>query len=71
MSSSGVNEGGEEIKKKSVVNPYLNSVMAPPKILRFNEGVLLVEDVEAPGSWRRTLIGTASSSSVALMLTSS
>jgi hypothetical protein len=47
MSSSGVKEVGEEIKKKSVVNHYLNSVMAPPKTLRFNEGVLLMEDVEA------------------------
>jgi hypothetical protein len=31
-----------------MINPYLNSVMAPPKTLRFNEGVLLVEDMEAP-----------------------
>jgi hypothetical protein len=47
MSSSGVKEGGEEIEKKNMINPYLNSVMAPPKTLRLN-GVLLVEDVEAP-----------------------
>jgi hypothetical protein len=48
LSSSGVNEGGEEVEKNNMINPYLNSVMAPPKTLRFNEGVLLVEDVEAP-----------------------
>jgi hypothetical protein len=32
------------------VNYYLNSVMAPPKTLRFNEGVLLVEDMKAPNT---------------------
>jgi hypothetical protein len=31
-----------------VINPYLNFVMASPKTLRLNEGVLLMEDVEAP-----------------------
>jgi hypothetical protein len=48
MSSSRAKEGGDGIEKKSMVNYYLNSVMAPPKSLRFNEGVLLVEDMEAP-----------------------
>jgi hypothetical protein len=48
MSSSGVKEGGDGIERKSVVNHYLNSVMCPPKTLSFNEGVLLMEDVEAP-----------------------
>jgi hypothetical protein len=50
MSSSGAKKGGDGIEKKSVVNYYLNSVMAPPKTLRFNEGVFLVEDVEAPNT---------------------
>jgi hypothetical protein len=48
MSSSAAKEGGGGIEKKSVVNYYLNSVMAPPKTLRFKEGLLLVEDMEAP-----------------------
>jgi hypothetical protein len=48
MSSSGAKEGGDGIEKKSVVSYYLNSVMAPPRTLRFKEGVLLMEDMEAP-----------------------
>jgi hypothetical protein len=48
MSSSETKEGGDGIEKKSVENYYLNSLMAPPKTLRFKEEELLVEDVEAP-----------------------
>ena len=48
MASSGSMKGDDEIEKKSVVNHYLNSVMAPMKTLSFKEGVLLVEDVKAP-----------------------
>lgn len=48
MASSGSDGGGDEIKKKSMVNRYLNSVMAPPKVLSLKEGAMLVEDVKAP-----------------------
>jgi hypothetical protein len=48
MSSSGAKEGGYVIEKKSVVNYFFNSMMAPPKTLRFKEGVLPMEDMEAP-----------------------
>jgi hypothetical protein len=58
MSSTGIKEGGDGIEKKSMVNYYLNSLMPPPKTLRFKEGVLHVEDVKAPkteGSMEETL----------------
>ena len=48
MASSGSMKGGDEIKKKGVVNHYLNSVMAPLKTLTFKEGVLLVKEAMEP-----------------------
>jgi hypothetical protein len=34
----------EAIKEEEVINPYLNSVMTPPKIIIFEDGVIHVEE---------------------------